>query len=605
MDKLPIKDLGDLKNMNEAELKSLAAEIRSQIINTVSKTGGHLSSNLGMVELTIALHKVFDSPKDKIIFDVSHQTYTHKILTGRKLEAETFRKMDGISGFAKKSESIHDVYEAGHSSTSISAGLAYSYVKDFDDTVGEIVAVIGDASITNGLAMEALNFLATKHNRKVIIIINDNDMSVSKNVGALAETFNKIRINRKKRISPKILKNFFFRVKSSIKSFVYPNPNIFSALNLRYFEGIDGHDFNQLEYYLNFAKNAKQSIVLHIKTTKGKGYEFAENDELGIWHSVAPFDIETGKIKNSSGQIVGEYLAKMLNQKTTEDEKIHVITPAMVMGSGLRIYEKHQPNHLIDVGIAEENAVVLAGAMADNNLTPVVFMYSTFLQRAYDEILHDVARINSPVVFCIDRSGIIEGDGDTHQGIYDIGFLSSIPNMVITAPSCIEEACKLLEMGLTKKYGPFVIRYPKTLLFNSALKDFEFGTWDVINELHKINIITYGSDVYGIYEELRKASLHNKVGLINARFINPIDLKCLEEVAEKSEKIIVYEQVIKSNSLGTKIKEFLFEKKYVKEFEHYSLSDIYLETGKMDELKVKHKIDYNTLINKIKTSSIK
>lgn len=600
MDKLPINNLGDLKKMNEEELKSLALDIRKQIINTVSKTGGHLSSNLGMVELTIALHKVFDSPKDKIIFDVSHQTYAHKILTGRIIEEDSFRKMDGISGFTKKSESVHDAFEAGHSSTSISAALAMSYVKEYDSSIGEIVAVIGDASITNGLAMEALNFLATQYNRKVIIIINDNDMSVSKNVGALAEAFNKIRINRKHRISPKILKNFFFRVKSSIKSFVYPNPNIFSALNLRYFEGIDGHDFNQLNYYLNFAKNAKQSIVLHIKTTKGKGYEFAENDEAGIWHSVAPFDIETGVIKNSSGQIVGEHLAKVLNQKSFNDPKIHVITPAMVMGSGLKLYEKNHPEHLLDLGIAEENAAVVAGTMADNNLTPVVFMYSTFLQRAYDEIIHDVARIKAPVVFCVDRAGIVDGDGDTHQGIYDVAFLTSIPNMVISAPSCIEEACRLLEMGLTKKHGPFVIRYPKTLLLNSALKPFEFGTWDIICDLQETNIITYGNDVYGIYEELMKANLHNKVGLINARFINPMDKECLMKILNKSKKIIVYEQVIKSSSLGTRVKEFLFDNKYQEEFKHYSLDDTYLETGNILELKKKHKIDYNTLIIELK-----
>ena len=600
MDKLPINNLGDLKNMDEASLKELASNIRKQIINTVSKTGGHLSSNLGMVELTIALHKVFDSPKDKIIFDVSHQTYTHKILTGRSLDEETFRKLDGISGFAKKQESLHDTFEAGHSSTSISAAIAMSYVKEHDDNVGEIVAVIGDASITNGLAMEALNFLATKHNHKVIIIINDNDMSVSKNVGALAETFNKIRINRKHRISPKILKNFFFRVKSSIKSFIYPNPNIFSALNLRYFEGIDGHDFNQLEYYLNFAKNAKQSIVLHVKTTKGKGYKFAENDELGLWHSVAPFDIETGIIKNSTGQIVGEHLAKVLNQKTYDDPKIYVITPAMILGSGLKLYEKNHPDHLLDVGIAEENAAVVAGAMADNNMTPVLFMYSTFLQRAYDEIIHDVARINAPVVFCIDRSGIVDGDGDTHQGIYDVAFLSSIPGMVISAPSCIEEACKLLEMGLTKKHGPFVIRYPKSLLLNSALKPFEFGSWDIICDIKDTNIITYGSDVYGIYEELQKLSLHQKIGLINARFINPIDRDCLTKIMNQSKKIIVYEQVIKASSLGSKVKEFLFDNKYQEEFKHYSLDDTYLETGNTLELKKKYKIDYNTLMIELK-----
>lgn len=600
MDKLPINNLGDLKNMTEDELKDLASDIRTQIIETVSQTGGHLSSNLGVVELTIALHKVFESPKDKIIFDVSHQTYTHKILTGRLIDENNLRSLDGISGFAKKSESEHDIFEAGHSSTSISAAVGLAIAKEYDDSIGEIVAVIGDASVTNGLALEALNYLATQQNLKVIIIINDNDMSVSKNVGALAEAFNKIRVKRKRKVSPKILKNFFFRIKSSIKSFVYPNPNIFSALQFRYFEGIDGHDFNQLQYYLQFAKESKQSVILHVKTIKGKGYEFAENDLEGKWHSVSPFDVKTGIIKNSTGQVVGEHLSRFLVQKTIENELIHVISPAMLLGSGLKPYQDSFPNKVLDVGIAEENAVVIASSMASNNLYPVVFMYSTFLQRAYDEILHDIGRTNTPVVFCIDRSGIVAGDGDTHQGIYDISFLSSIPNLTITAPACIEEAIKLLDMGLTQKYGPFVIRYPKTLLLNSSLGEFEYGTWDIINPLNKINIITYGSDVYDIYELLVREQLINKVGLVNARFIKPYDEDCLKEIIKKSDKLFVYEQVIKTGSLGSSIKEFLFDHKYLGEFHHFVLNDTYLETGKVEELKKKHNIDYNKLLEELK-----
>ncbi|MBQ8292773.1 MAG: 1-deoxy-D-xylulose-5-phosphate synthase [Bacilli bacterium] len=600
MKELPIKNLGDLKNKSEDELKSLASDIRTHIIETVSKTGGHLSSNLGIVELTIALHKVFDSPKDKIIFDVSHQTYTHKLLTGRLINETNLRKLDGYSGFAKKSESEHDIYEAGHSSTAISAAIGLSYAKEHDDSIGEIVAVIGDASVTNGLSFEALNFLATKPDRKVIIIINDNEMGVSKNVGALAEAFNKIRIKRKHRFAPKVLKNFLFRVKSSIKSFVYPNPNIFSALQFRYFEGIDGHDFNQLNDYLTFAKNAKQSVILHVKTTKGKGYEFAEKDVDGKWHSVLPFDIKTGVIKNSSGQIVGEHLSRTLVQKTVENDKIYVITPAMILGSGLKPYVTSFPEHIIDVGIAEENAAVIASSMAENGLNPIVFMYSTFLQRAYDELLHDVGRTSSPVVFCVDRSGIVADDGDTHQGIYDIAYLSSIPNFTISAPSCIEEAIKLLELGLTKKYGPFVIRYPKCLLQNSSLENFEYGTWNVINKLNNVNIITYGSDVYDIYAMLIKEGLTDKIGLVNARFINPYDKKLMDEIIDVSDKIIVYEQVIKTSSLGSKIKEYLFDKEYNKKYMHFALEDSYLETGKVEELKTKHKIDYKKLLEELK-----
>ena len=600
MEKLPINNLGDLKTMTDVELKKLADVIRNNIIETVSETGGHLSSNLGIVDLTIALHKTFDSPKDKIIFDVSHQTYAHKMLTGRVLDETTLRKYNGISGFAKKSESEHDVYEAGHSSTSISAAIGLCYAKEHDDSIGEIVVVIGDASLTNGLSLEALNFLATQQNRKVIIIINDNDMSVTRNVGGLARTFNKIRVKHNLSIKPRILKNFYFRMKSSIKSFVYPIPNIFSAMQYRYFEGIDGHDFNQLSYYLEFAKKSTRSVVLHIKTMKGKGYEFAEKDDEGKWHSVCPFDIATGMLKQSSGQIVGEHLSRHLIQKTISDNKIYVISPAMVPGSGLNSYLSAYPNNLVDVGIAEENSVVIASSMAQNGLTPVVFMYSTFLQRAYDELSHDVGRTNTPVVFCIDRSGIVSSDGDTHQGIFDIAFLSTIPNMTITAPSCVEEAIKLLDMGMTKEYGPFVIRYPKNLLLNSQLNDFEYGSWQVIKPIKKINIITYGADVYGIYETLLKENLADNVGLINARFIKPIDKECLDTIISESDKIIVYEQVIEESSLGSEIKKYLFDKKYRRKFKHYCLIDTYLETASVEEIKKKYKIDYEQVIKEIK-----
>ena len=600
MEKLPINNLGDLKLMSEVELKELASIIRNNIIETVSETGGHLSSNLGIVDLTIALHKTFNSPKDKIIFDVSHQTYAHKMLTGRIIDETTLRKYNGISGFAKKSESEHDTFEGGHSSTSISAAIGLTYAKEHDDSIGEIVVVIGDASITNGLSLEALNFLATQPNRKVIIIINDNDMSVTRNVGGLAKTFNKIRVKHNLSVKPKILKNFYFRVKSSIKSFVYPIPNIFSAMQYKYFEGIDGHDFNQLNYYLEYAKRSTRSVVLHVKTIKGKGYEFAEKDQEGKWHSVAPFDITTGMIKSNPGQIVGEHLSRFLIQKSIKDEKIYVISPAMIPGSGLNSFQAAFPNKLLDVGIAEENAVVMASSMAQNGLTPVVFMYSTFLQRAYDEISHDVARTNTPVVFCIDRAGIVADDGDTHQGIFDIAFLSTMPNMTITMPSCIEEAQKLLELGLTKKYGSFVIRYPKSLLLNSQLNDFEYGSWQIIKPIKKVNIITYGSDVYGLYECLLKENLADTVGLINARFIKPYDEECLKNIMAESDKIIVYEQVVKEGSLGAKIKDFLYDKKYRRKFKHFCLNDTFLETGKIEELKKKHKIEYEQVIKEIK-----
>ena len=562
--------LSYLKDMNIMDLESLAVKIRQEILNSVSQNGGHLSSNLGIVELTIALHKVFDSPKDLLLFDVSHQTYAHKILTGRSLE--NLRQMNGVSGFAKYSESVHDVFEGGHSSTSIPAALGFLEAKKNNSEIGEIVSIIGDASITNGLAFEAMNYLGAHPEQKAIIIINDNQMSISKSVGALAKSFNKIRVRGKLKLIRKITPKF---IKKMIKSVAY-RQNIFESLGMKYFEGIDGHDFNSLIRYLNYAKESTKSVVLHIKTIKGKGYKFSEEDASGHWHHVVPFDLDTGLPKsNDTYASFGEEIAEYLYKKIKIDNKnIRIITPAMSLGSGLNILVKDCKNEFIDVGIAEETAVVMASSLALSGIRPYVFAYSTFLQRAYDEILHDVGRPNLPVVFCIDRASIVDYDGDTHQGIFDVSYLSSIPNIEILAPKNTEEAKFALDY-IENVNHPVAIRYAKNDFNANLVSDRDFSKWDIVKE-GNISIITYGNLLSFVYEKIK----HTNIGLINAKNLSIVD----NEVLEKNDKLIVYEEVIETGCLGSKLINYVYKNKFNVKIKSYNLGSTYLEVGSREEL---------------------
>ena len=580
-----------LKSLSEEQLKILSNDLRQQIIEVVSKNGGHLSSNLGVVELTVMLHKVFDTPKDQLIFDVSHQTYAHKILTGRKEEFNTLRKYQGISGFSKPDESDYDVFSSGHSSTAVSLAIGSAIKNKEQEEKREVIAVVGDASATNGLTLEALNYLGAHKDLKVIIIINDNDMSVSKNVGALAKTFNKIRVKRKKafiyKITPKFMHGFLDKMKSGLKSTVYKK-SLFDAFNLKYFSGIDGHNIKELDKYLTFAKKYPESIVLHIKTVKGKGYSFAENDKVGLWHHVGPFDIQTGKFLDTNRIQVGSYLAKYLDHKLEEDKHLKVVTAAMSLGCGLEILTSKHNKSLIDVGIAEENAVVISSSLSKNGYVPLVFIYSTFLQRAYDQILHDVTRTNEHVVFCIDRAGIVSGDGDTHQGIFDISYLLPLPNMKILAPSTAENAVECLDYAINCD-GPIAIRYPKYLPNGNS--KFVPNKWIIEKELKDINVLSYGSDI----EDLKTILGNYNVGLINAISIKPMDLELLESL-KNTKKLIIYEQVNKHSSLGEQV--MLYLNKFI-EVVHIALNDTYLVEGQIDELKIYSSIEYDKIIKEI------
>lgn len=574
--------LENLKKYSISELEDLASQIRKQIITDVSQNGGHLSSNLGVVELTIALHYVFDSPRDKIIFDVSHQTYTHKILTGRSLA--NLRKMKGVSGFTKMSESPHDVFEAGHSSTSIAAGLGFVKARERNSTIGEVIAVIGDASLNNGIAFEAINILGENPNEKMIIIINDNEMSISQNVGALAKTFNAIQVGKGyrflKRITPRFFQKFIHRLSGSVKSYVY-NDKFFSNLGFSYIEGIDGHNFKQLIKYLTYAKNSKKSVVCHIKTIKGKGYCFAESDKLGLWHNVPPFDIKTGLFKEEQPLTNGEVISQYLVKKITMQPNIKVITPAMSLGSGLTEFAQKCPNHFIDVGIAEESAVIMASSLSIAGFIPIVFMYSSFLQRAYDQVLHDVARTNRHLIFCIDRAGIIAGDGDTHQGIYDLAFLKSIPHVRIYEPKSKDDLLTILDYSINHP-ATYVIRYGKKAInFDSQV--IVPNQWQIIKPLKEINFIAHGEIVKEINKNLEELKLD--MGLIDAHLLSPLDEQFLNSLdANKQLVFHVIEEVIEYGSLYYDL--CVFEKKHPNiHFIAHTLPNDFLVTGTKTELK--------------------
>ncbi len=581
----------DLKTYSKEELTSLASEIRGKIIDTVSVNGGHLSSNLGVVELSIALHKVFDSPLDKIIFDVSHQTYAHKILTDRLDIFDSLRKYDGMSGFSKKDESIHDVFEAGHSSTSISAGLGFLEAKKTNPgSIGEVVCVIGDASISNGLAFEALNYLGSHKEEKMIIIINDNNMSVSKNVGAIAKRYNNIRIKKSLKLLRKITP---IRIKHALQYYSYQT-DLFTALGFKYFENIDGHDISELVKYLTFAKQSTKTIILHVKTTKGKGYKYSEEDKVGSWHAVEPFNKETGIANNkyvSFGNVMCDTLIDIA--KKDKDNLLRVISPAMFLGNGIAKFEQEFPEKSIDVGIAEENACVMASAMAQNGLKPVIFMYSTFLQRAYDELLHDIARSNTKVIFCIDHSGIVSGDGSTHQGIYDAAFIQTIPGFKIYQPYCDADAKAMLEYVYNYETSPVIIRYPKGVVpHNDKVFDNTYN-YHILKEHSKNYVLTYGPLV-------NEALTLSNTGVIYAPVTTYIDNNLLKTLSNKGVTLYVWEEVIDTLSLGNKIINYCYKNNINLSIKTLCLPDTYLDEGSVKEIRSKYHMDIIDLEKLIK-----
>lgn len=556
-----IKDPSFLNELSYKELYTLSDDIRKEIIAKTSVYGGHLSSNLGVVELTIGLNRIFDFSKDKIIFDVGHQCYTYKILTGRKLD--NLRQKDGISGFPKLSESKYDYFETGHSSTSLSAAEGFAIARDLNKDNYNVVALIGDGSIVSGLAMEALNDLASsKH--KVIIILNDNGMSISKPTGGLGKLFaristaagyNRMKIAYKKSLIRtgfgKKIYDFSTKIKNWLKKILVPS-NIFDTIGLSYIGPVDGHNIKRIEKALKRAKNTTKSVVVHMCTLKGKGYEYAEKDEIGYWHGVSPFDIKTGKPNNQHpGYNSWSHIYSDITMKEMENHKNAIlISPATVKGAGLEQVFNEYPTRCIDVGIAEEHAITLASGLAINNYHPIVSIYSTFMQRSFDEISHDLARMNSNATILVERAGLVGADGETHQGIYDVSFLVNTPNCVIAMASNVCEALALYDESFNN-HGPFFIRLPREISLYNKDEDkanISFGKWIKVSESTKKEnvLISLGP----VIQNLSKLLIENNldIDLINAIYISPIDKEMIKNISNYK-NIFIYDPYSTSGGL--------------------------------------------------------
>ena len=584
-----------LKELNYRSLDLLSEKIRREIIDKTSKYGGHLSSNLGVVEITIALHRMFNFKHDKLIFDVGHQSYTHKILTGRSLEY--LRNRNGVSGFQKICESYYDCFEAGHSSTSLSAAQGFALNRDARGEKYDVVAVIGDGSIVNGLAFEALNNIS-HNNNKVIIILNDNEMSISRPTGGMGRFFAKIstasgytnfkisyrRFMFKTRMGH-ALYNFTSRIKNAIKQKLVPT-TYFDDMGFQYIGCIDGHNIKALEKAIARAKRTPKSVVLHVATVKGKGYRYAENDTTGYWHGVTPFEIESGKPKNLHPEELSwsHLFSDLLTALMAERNDLVIISPATVKGSGLEDLFSTYPKRTFDVGIAEGHALTLASGLAVAGTHPIVSIYSTFMQRAFDQIIHDIARMNLNITFLVDRSGLVGLDGETHQGIYDESFLLSTPNTVVTMPSSDKEAKYLLNESL-KQHGPFFIRYPRDLLKKNHLiqeENHQFGKWimERVANSKRVAVIAVGQLLRSLKELIIEADLD--VTLVNALFLKPHDQEMLSSLSEY-ETIVIYDAYATEFGFASYLKTKLCEMSYKGQIKSFAIPDVFVTQAKISE----------------------
>lgn len=611
-----IKGPESIKQCSMEQLDQLAKEIRDFLVESISKTGGHLSSNLGVVELTLALHYVFDSPTDKMIFDVGHQSYVHKIITGRLSDFKTLRQYKGLSGFQKRKESEHDCWEAGHSSTSLSSALGMAVARDLNHEEYSVIPVIGDGALSSGMAMEALNQIGCQ-NRNMVIIFNDNNMSISKNVGAMDEAFTKLRASKsyntiKGDISDalsmtKVGKNVLASMRS-MKNRVKENvvdTSIFGDFNLDYIGPVDGHNIKMLIKVLKIAQKHKGPIVVHVITKKGKGYSFAENDREGVWHGVSQFDPKSGEslAKTPAGHASwSQIMSDSLMQCAAKDERILAITPAMISGSKLGKFFDRYPERSFDCGIAEEHAVTFAAALAASGKRPFVSIYSSFMQRAYDQINHDVARMNLPVVFGIDRCGLVGEDGETHHGVFDIAMLRPFPNMILSQPKDAYEAQQLIATAFAQNQHPFAIRYPRgTAPFHleKEIQPVAIGSWtrfDTDKEPRCI-VISYGSDVDKIISKAQVNML--PLCIINARFFKPLDTVMLDALCAMDKPIIVYETDMLIGGLSSAILEYYNDQGKSVSLMRIGLSDHFVEQGSLPQLRKVEHIDMNTLFEEI------
>ena len=601
-----IKSSEDVKKLSKQEKTELAEEIRKYILEVVSENGGHLASNLGVVELTIALHSVFDMSKDKIIWDVGHQSYVHKILTGRKEQLKTLRKLDGIAGFPKTNECESDCFNTGHSSTSISAALGMARARDIKKENNSVIAVIGDGALTGGMAFEGLND-AGCNKTKLTVILNDNEMSISKNTGGLSMMLSKIRTRKsytKPNISAKkvILKipvvgktvvRIVQKFKGSIKQLVIPKMFL-EDIGFRYLGPVDGHNEAELERMLNITKQLDGPVLLHVITKKGKGYKIAEENP-DKFHATGPFEIDTGKSKKKKSKDYSKVLGDKLVELAQNDDKIVAITAAMKDGTGLTEFANKFPDRFFDVGIAEQHALCMAAGMAKEGMKTVVPIYSSFYQRGYDQVIHDIAIQKLPVVMCVDRAGIVGADGETHQGLLDMAFFRIVPNLTIMAPKDFVEFENMIEFAI-KLGKPVVIRYPR-----GGEDKYKFNKEEKI-ELGKAETLTYGKNatIIAIGKTVSKAvkiaEKLEKVEVINARFLKPLDVEKIKESIAKTKNVIVIEDGTSVGGLTTAIKELIVDEnlKNIK-FKSFAYPDKFIEHGSVEELEKRYNVDENTI----------
>jgi 1-deoxy-D-xylulose-5-phosphate synthase len=586
----------DLKTLSLAELTGLADEIRPFIIDTISKTGGHLASSLGAVELTIALHYVFNAPEDKIIWDVGHQCYTHKILTGRRDQFHTIRQDEGLSGFPSRNESPYDVFDTGHASNSISIAVGLAESKKKANRDQKIIAVIGDGSLTGGMSFEALN-QAGHLKSDLIVILNDNEMSISKNIGAFSSYLNRImtgefvsnireEVKRKTKNMPTLYKTAK-HLEETIKGFFTPGI-LFEELGFQYFGPVDGHNMDHLVEMLRNIKRLKGPLLVHIMTKKGKGYPYAEDDPERF-HGISAFELATGESTQTNAKTYTDIFGTTMIELARKDERIVAITAAMGLGTGLDEFSDLFPERFYDIGIAEQHGVTFAAALALGGLKPFVAIYSTFLQRAYDQIIVDVCLQNLPVVFAVDRSGLVGQDGPTHHGVFDLSFFRHVPNMVLMSPKDENELKQMLYSAYIYN-RPVAIRYPRGeargVPIDETFKEIPLGTWEILKEGEELTIIACGNMVYpalDVAEELEKEGI--AIGVINGRFIKPMDNHMLAEIASRTKKILTLEENTLMGGFGSGVMELLSKEEILIPIKSIGIPDTFIRHGSQKKLR--------------------
>ncbi len=615
-----INEPNDIKNIERSEYKKLAKEIRACLIRNVSNTGGHLASNLGVVELTMAIHLCMDFPEDKLIWDVGHQSYVHKILTGRRDDISSIRQYGGISGFTRICESETDAVNSGHASTALSSALGYAMSRQMQQKDNKVFAVIGDGSMTGGLFYEALNNAASVRSN-IIIVLNDNNMSISRNVGAMSSYLTKFRTDNRyiqlKENAKDAIRNIphignavvekVKRSKSSLKQLMIPGM-FFEDMGLTYIGPVDGHNVEGLVNTFRDALRLNEPVIVHVKTRKGKGYRLAE-DNPSYFHGIEPFDIKTGELKKKKDNIVTytKVFGSELCRLAAEDEKIAAVCAAMPQGTGLVGFADEFADRFFDVGIAEEHAVTFAGALAADGMKPVVAIYSTFLQRAYDQIIHDVCIGRMNVVFAVDRGGIVGKDGATHQGIFDISYLTSIPNLTVMAPKNADELRSMLQYALMEHDGPVAIRYPRGEAYTGLSEyneEISYGKAEIIHEGSHVALFALGSMVEiaeSIYQELISDDI--SASLVNLRFAKPLDYELIEDIMKTHDIIVTLEENVMSGGISEHIAAHA-EWKGIDNvrFIPVHLPDSYIEHGAPDILKEKYGIDAESILARIRSA---